>query len=66
MVLNITFTIPGVPNSFSGWNDKDLHIALVNVRFNNISIKPCQSLIVFEENHEYLENPKCTSDLEVQ
>jgi hypothetical protein len=66
MVLNTTFTIPGVPNSFGGWNDKDLHIALVNVRFNNISAKPCQSLIVFEENHEYLENPKCTSDWEVQ
>jgi hypothetical protein len=49
-----------------GIKDKDLHIALVNVRFNNISVKPCQSLIVFEENHEYFEKPKCTSDWEVQ
>jgi hypothetical protein len=45
---------------------KDLHITLVNVRFNNISVKPWQSLIVFEKNHEYLEKPKCTSDWEVQ
>jgi hypothetical protein len=45
---------------------KDLHITLVNVRFNNISVKPWQSLIVFEKNHEYLEKPKSTSDWEVQ
>jgi hypothetical protein len=43
MVLNTTFTIPGVPNSFGGWNDKDLHISLVNVRFNNVSVKPVAS-----------------------
>jgi hypothetical protein len=54
MVLNTTFTIPGVTNSFGGYNDKYLHITLVNVRFNNISVKPWQSLIIFEENHEYL------------
>ena len=38
MVLNTTFTIPGVPNSCGGYNDKDLHITLVSVRFNNISV----------------------------
>ena len=47
---------------------KDLHIALFNVRFNNISVKPWQSLIVFgnKTHHEYLEKPKCASDWEVQ
>ena len=57
MVLNTTFTIPGVPNSFGGYNDKYLHIALANVRFNNISVKPWQSLIVLKKTTSTLRSP---------
>jgi hypothetical protein len=57
MVLNTTFTITGVPNSFGGYNDNYLHIALANVRFNNISVKPWQSLIVLKKTTSTLRSP---------
>jgi hypothetical protein len=57
MVPNTTFTIPSVPNCFGGYNDKYLHITLVNVRFNNISVKPWQSLIVLTKTTSTLRSP---------